>query len=107
MKRICGRWATVAFVAVMVGGWTTVGKAQTVLESSSWNVERKTGGTPQKGAFRIEDGLIYHLDQDHPVGEAAIDAQGRLLLFFQGHRKFNGRAIVAKSSQACGKGRSS
>ena len=54
-------------------------------------------GVAQKGAFRVEDGLIYHLDADQVVGRAFQDDQGRLHLEFLGHRKIaQGEAVVEK-----------
>ena len=42
-----------------------------ILIESHWNFARRGVGTNQSGAFKIVDGIIYHLDADHPVGEAA------------------------------------
>ncbi len=67
-----------------------------VLTSSAWDAQRLTGGSPQKAAFRIDGGVIRHLDQPHPVGVATLDAEGNLIMAFVGHRKLSGNAIVSK-----------
>ena len=66
--------------------------------NSSWNFNiRRFGVLNQPGAFRIAGGVIYHLDSPNPVGEASIDAMGRIHLSFLGHRKITiGEAVVAK-----------
>ncbi len=69
----------------------------TLLVSSAWNFTRRRGGIGQDGAFRIVDGVIYHLNADNPVGAADLDGDGRLHLSFQGHRKIaTGEAVVEK-----------
>jgi hypothetical protein len=98
------RTVAACFVVLAASGISAV-RAQTAVISSAWNAERLTGGSPQKGAFRIQQGLIYHLDQPHPVGEAAFDEEGRLNLAFQSHRKFSGgKAIVTKVANGVWKG---
>jgi hypothetical protein len=66
--------------------------------SSSWDFVRTfiPGGAQQKGALRIVDGGIYHLDLPHRVGTAALDAEGNLHLAVLGHRKIAGEAVVSK-----------
>jgi hypothetical protein len=65
---------------------------------SSWDATRTFvgSGAQQKGAFRVINGGIYHLDQNHPVGMASLDVSGTLHLVFHGHRKFSGEAVVSK-----------
>jgi hypothetical protein len=65
---------------------------------SSWDATRTFvgSGAQQKGAFRIINGGVYHLDQDQPVGMASLDGSGTLHLVFHGHRKFSGTAAVNK-----------
>ncbi len=65
---------------------------------SNWNFTRTSAsGAAQKGAFRVEDGLIFHLDMDEAVGRAFQDEQGLLHLEFVGHRKIaQGEAVVEK-----------
>jgi hypothetical protein len=79
-------------------------RAQDVLKSSSWSAKRHAGGSYQNGAFRIKNGLIYQANQPQPVGRAGLDALGRLSLSFQGHRKFNGTAVVGKAGKGVWKG---
>jgi hypothetical protein len=68
-----------------------------ILVHSEWNFTRRGGGVNQSGAFKILDGVIYHLDADHPIGVAALDAPGQLHLIFEGHRKIAaGEAVVQK-----------
>jgi hypothetical protein len=98
-------YCTIGTVVLLTASCATVAQGQTVLTSSSWDAERHTGGTPQKGAFRIEDGVVYHLDQPHAVGGADLDDQGRLHIAFNGHRKFSGgTAILSKTAQGVWKG---
>jgi hypothetical protein len=67
-----------------------------ILVHSEWNFTRR-GVINQSGAFKILDGVIYHLGADNPIGQAAIDAAGRLHLSFLGHRKIaEGEAVVQK-----------
>jgi hypothetical protein len=54
------------------------------------------GGASNRGAFGINRGGIYHMDQAHPVGKAAQNALGQLELRFWGHRKLRGEAVAAK-----------
>jgi hypothetical protein len=65
---------------------------------SNWDATRTFvgSGAQQKGAFRVINGGIYHLDQNHPVGMASLDVSGTLHLVFHGHRKFSGEAVVSK-----------
>jgi hypothetical protein len=69
-----------------------------IADPSSWNFTRThPGGAVQPGAFRIEDGLIYHLDSPQVVGWVWQDDIGRVHLEFQGHRKIvRGEAVVEK-----------
>jgi hypothetical protein len=69
-----------------------------IVVDSRWDfIIRRFGVLNQPGAFRINNGVIYHLDARHPVGEAAIDAMGRIHLSFIGHRKITvGEAVVSK-----------
>jgi hypothetical protein len=70
-----------------------------LLVSSSWSFTRRLGPLNISGAFKIVDGVIYHVDADHPVGAAALDASGRLHLNFQNHRKIPaGEAVVEKAA---------
>jgi hypothetical protein len=67
-----------------------------VLVHSEWNFTRR-GVINQSGAFKILDGVIYHLGADNPIGQAALDPAGRLHLSFLGHRKIaEGEAVVEK-----------
>ncbi len=69
-----------------------------ILVGSRWNFTiRRFGFLDQPGAFKISNGVIYHLDASNPVGEAAIDAMGQIHLSFVGHRKITvGEAVVRK-----------
>jgi hypothetical protein len=68
-----------------------------ILINSQWNFTRRLGVWNQSGAFKIVDGVIYHLDADYPIGAAAIVGPGQIHLSFQGHRKIpEGEAIVGK-----------
>jgi hypothetical protein len=69
-----------------------------IADPSSWNFTRThPGGAVQRGAFRIEDGLIYHLDAPQVVGRVWQDDLGRLHLEFRGHRKMVwAEAVVEK-----------
>jgi hypothetical protein len=67
-----------------------------ILVHSEWNFTRR-GVINQSGAFKIVDGVIYHLNADNPIGQASIDAAGQLHLSFLGHRKIaQGEAVVQK-----------
>jgi hypothetical protein len=68
-----------------------------ILINSQWNFTRRLGVINQSGAFKIIDGVIYHLDADFPIGVAAIVGPGQIHLSFQGHRKIaEGEAVVGK-----------
>jgi len=69
-----------------------------IVVESRWNFNiRRFGVLNQPGAFKIANGVIYHLDASNPVGEASIDAMGRIHLNFLGHRKITvGEAVVSK-----------
>ncbi|MGO9914678.1 MAG: hypothetical protein ACLQIB_08190 [Isosphaeraceae bacterium] len=69
-----------------------------ILVDSRWNfIIRRFGVLNQPGAFKIANGVIYHLDARNPVGEASIDAMGQIHLSFVGHRKITvGEAVVRK-----------
>ena len=68
-----------------------------VLVHSEWNFTRRGGGLNQSGAFKILDGVLYHLDTDNPIGAAELNAAGQLHLIFDGHRKIaDGEAFVQK-----------
>ncbi len=69
-----------------------------IVVESRWNfVIRRFGVLNQPGAFKISNGVIYHLDASNPVGEASFDAMGRIHLSFVGHRKITvGEAVVTK-----------
>ena len=68
-----------------------------ILVHSEWNFTWRGGGLNQSGALKILDGTIYHVGLDHPVGQAAVDAAGRLHLSFLGHKKIaEGEAVVWK-----------
>jgi hypothetical protein len=68
-----------------------------ILIHSAWNFTRRLGGLNQSGAFKILDGVIYHLDADNPIGVAAVDGEGLIHLSFQGHRKIaEGEAFVKR-----------
>ena len=68
-----------------------------ILVHSEWNFTRQLDVVNQGGAFKILDGVIYHLDANFPIGEAALDAAGQLHLSFRGHRKIpEGEAVVRK-----------
>ena len=68
-----------------------------ILVHSEWNFTRQLDVVNQGGDFKILDGVIYHLDANFPIGEAALDAAGQLHLSFRGHRKIpEGEAVVRK-----------
>ncbi len=68
-----------------------------ILINSQWNFTRRLGVWNQSGAFKIMDGVIYHLDADYPIGAAAVVGPGQIHLSFQGHRKIpEGAALVGK-----------
>jgi hypothetical protein len=67
------------------------------LVHSEWNFIRLSDAGNLGGAFKILDGVIYHLDANHPIGQAALDGAGQLHLSFRGHRKIpEGEAVVRK-----------
>src|SRR5262249_42376807 len=53
------------------------------------------GPSARKGAFKIVDGEIRHIDNDSSAGVAAVDGAGQLHLIFQGHRKIPAGTAVA------------
>ncbi len=68
-----------------------------ILVRSSWNFVIRGNVTAQRGAFRIVDGVIRHLDTEEAVGSAAIAGPGEIHLVFWAHRKIpGGEAHVAK-----------
>jgi len=70
-----------------------------VLIHSEWNFTRRGDGINQGGAFKIIDGVIYHLNAPDPVGDAALDAAGQLHLRFLRHRKIaGGEALVQQAA---------
>ncbi len=75
-----------------------------ILISSEWNFTI-IGETTQKGGFKIVDRQIRLIDTDQPAGSAAFDAEGRLHLLFENHRKIPfGVAIVEKVANGQGRG---
>ena len=68
-----------------------------IADPSSWDFTRTHPlGAVQRGAFRIEDGLIYHLDAPQVVGRVWQDDLGRIHLEFRGHRKMVWAEAVVK-----------
>jgi hypothetical protein len=79
----------------LVPAQPALGVDPNIVVASSWSFTRRFGPLNQSGAFKIVDGVIYHLDADHPVGAATLDAQSQIHLIFQNHRKIPaGEAIV-------------
>jgi hypothetical protein len=68
------------------------------IENSNWKLKRVelTTGATVSGAFRVVNGMIYHLDQDHAVGSAMQHPNGLVELWFCGHRKMVGVAMISK-----------
>ena len=75
-----------------------------ILISSAWDFTI-IGETTQKGGFKILDRQIRLIDTDQPAGSATFDADGRLHLLFENHRKIPfGVAVVEKVANGQGRG---
>ena len=71
-----------------------------ILIHSEWNFTRRANDLNQGGAFKILDGVIYHLNASDPVGLAASDGAGQLHLEFYSHRKIaGGEATVQRVAE--------
>ena len=68
-----------------------------IADDSKWEfTSTQASGAVQKGMFRLEDGMIYHLDLPQAVGKVFQDEEGYVHLVFVNHRKISGGEAVVK-----------